>query len=74
MNHQYEAMMALAIDVLTPRVLTVTAMVFMLGLAGWVMYAPDYYRLAVLALWGVLVFLPVVRLETKQQGEKHERA
>ena len=66
MNRTTEAVVALALDVVTPRVLTLAAMASMLGLAAWVMWQPDYYRLAVLALWGVLVFLPVVKLETQQ--------
>lgn len=65
--HTPEALIGLALDVVTPRVMTLTAMALMMGLACWVMYAPDYYRLAVLALWGIFVFLPVVRLETKQK-------
>ena len=55
MNRTTEAVVALALDVVTPRVLTLAAMASMLGLAAWVMWQPDYYRLAVLALWGVLV-------------------
>jgi hypothetical protein len=37
----------------------------MLGLACWEMWQPDYQRLAALALWGIFVFLPVVKLETQ---------
>ena len=62
-----EAMLALALDIITPRVMTMTAMVFMLGIAAWVLYAPDYYRLAVLMVWGIFVFLPIVKLETQQK-------
>lgn len=62
-----EAMLALALDIITPRVMTMTAMVFMLGIAAWVLYQPDTMRLAVLAIWGIFVFLPVVKLETQQK-------
>ena len=62
-----EAIVALALDVITPRALTLTAMVMMLGLAGYAMWQPDYYRLAIVGLWGIFVFLPVVKLETQQK-------
>lgn len=65
-----EALVALALDIITPRVMTLCAMVMMLGLACWVMYAPDYYRLAVLGLWGIFVFLPVVKLEAQQKEQQ----
>ena len=65
-----EAIIALAIDLITPRAMTLAAMLSMLGLACWTMWQPDYMRLAVLALWGIFVFLPVVKLESAQrEGE-----
>jgi hypothetical protein len=60
-----DALVALALDIITPRAMTLTAMTMMLGLACWEMWQPDYQRLAALALWGIFVFLPVVKLETQ---------
>lgn len=65
-----EAIVALALDVITPRALTLAAMASMLALAAYAMWQPDYQRLAVVALWGVFVFLPVVKLETQQKEQQ----
>lgn len=62
-----DELVALALDVVSTRLMMFLAMMSMLALACWVMYAPDAYRLAVMGLWGVFVFLPVIKLETQQK-------
>lgn len=64
-----QELIALALDIVSTRLLILIAMVSMLGLACWVMWQPDYWRLLCLALWGIFVFLPVVKLETQQKEQ-----
>lgn len=68
------AVMRLAIDVLSARVLTLLAMLLMAGLTSWAMWEPEWLRLAALGIFGVTVFLPVIALERRQtiQGDSHE--
>jgi hypothetical protein len=65
------AVMTLALDVLSARVLTLVALLLFAGLTSWAMYAPDYLRLVALGIFGICAFLPIIALERRQsQGEK----
>ena len=65
-QHTPEAILALALDVITPRLITMTALFLFAGLAAWAMWQPDYLRLVTLAIFGLCAFLPIVRLESNQ--------
>ena len=62
-----DAILALALDVITPRLITMTALFLFAGLAAWAMWQPDYLRLAALGIFGLCAFLPVVKLESQQR-------
>lgn len=63
-------LIALALDVVSTRLMIFLAMLGMFALASWVMYAPDVYRLACLVVWGLFIFLPVIKLEAQQKEQQ----
>lgn len=67
------AVITLAIDVLSARVLTLTSMVMMFALTAWTLYQPDYLRIVATAVFGLVCFLPVIALERRQfpQGDSN---
>lgn len=50
------------------RVLTIMGMVICAVLFGWVLYAPDWIRVAAACGFAVLVYWPIVRLERSRKG------
>ena len=60
---QAVAIINVAVRVLSERALTFAGMSVSAVLFGWVMYAPDPWRLGAAAAFAVLVFLPLVRHE-----------
>ena len=67
MNRAPEALLALALDIVTTRAMTLICMLLFAGLASWCMWQPDYLRLAALGIFGLCAFLPVVKLESQQR-------
>ena len=49
------------LKVLSVRVALFIALILTFSLFAWVMYAPDYWRLAGAVAFALLVFLPIVR-------------
>lgn len=64
------AVFAVALDVLSARLLTLLAMLLSAGLAAWSMWQPDWMRLATLAIFGITIFLPIIKLETQQKEQQ----
>lgn len=60
------AVISMGIDVLSARVCTLTAMCMMFALSAWTLYQPDYLRIVETAIFGLIVFLPVIALERRQ--------
>jgi hypothetical protein len=63
------AITALAMDVLSARVLTLLCMTMMFALTAWTLYNPDYLRIVATAVFGLVCFLPIIALERRQQGD-----
>lgn len=68
-----QAVMTLAIDVLSARLLTMLCMTMMFSLTAWTLYSPDYLRIVATAVFGLVCFLPIIALERRQfpQGDSN---
>lgn len=60
------AVITLAIDVLSARLLTLLCMTMMFALTAWTLYQPDYLRIVATAVFGLVCFLPIIALERRQ--------
>lgn len=56
-----------SLRVLTDQLLTTVALLICGVLFGWVLYAPDWIRLAGASAFAILVYLPLVRAEARKQ-------
>ena len=56
-------------EVLAARVALFITLILTFILFGYVMIQPDYWRLGGATLFAILVFLPVIRLESRQMKE-----
>lgn len=52
---------------LSERVLTLLGLIMSFSLAGWSMLEPTWQRGAIVAAFAILVYWPLVRLETKRK-------
>jgi hypothetical protein len=57
------------IRVLSARIVLVVALLLSFGLFCWVIYDPSNLRLAAATIFTVLVFLPTVRVDMRQDRE-----
>lgn len=62
----------LGLGVLNLRLLTSLAMLLTAGLFAWVMWEPDYIRLAAAIAFGLIVFLPARSLERSPEPPKED--
>lgn len=53
--------------ILNARLFTLLALACSAAMFTWVIYAPDPLRLATAAAFAILVYLPVLRLETQRR-------
>ena len=56
--------------VLSARLALFSALGLAFSLFAWAMYMPGDYRLATATLFAVLVFLPVLRLDSKSEADR----
>jgi hypothetical protein len=64
------AIVRVALNTVTDRLLTVLSLLMTFGLAAWAMYAPTEQRLYIAGGFAVLVYIPSVMKERK----RHEKA
>lgn len=64
------AFVRLALDVMLGRLLVILAMFLSFGLACWVMYAPNWERLATMAFFAIFSYLCINIKERIQHGKE----
>ena len=58
------------VRVLSARIVLVMAMLLTFSLFCWALYLPGELRLAAATLFALLVFLPIIRLDHKQNQDR----
>ena len=56
--------------ILSARIMLLLALLMTFGLFCWAMVLPDYNRIAAATIFTVLVFLPTIRADSKQNEAK----